>query len=307
MNTVVDLGAANELAKLAQQEYLNTTISLRASAELLKAPGAVQSSALHLLQYKLKKLKQDNAGAKAEMDAALAVELPENTVNYLGSELLETLAQSGEYARLEQFAMSGGGALSNSDRRQLLHGALNQLGSDAQRAAAIRILRKLLEDQDSNANEDRRQLAERLLEGGELDAALAEIRKFDESANAWNTWHCWERLIDAFNSKGSDERAVDAALEMWGHLKDDENYSWQVLRKLSSTIVTAAKDNFCVSCDSYAAVKIDCFDCHSSKPQSTAMLHPLTAKGAHMKHQMAAQAGKQISAKDMAKVAGDIQ
>lgn len=236
-------GAANELAKLAQQEYLNTTISLRASAELLKAPGAVQSSALHLLQYKLKKLKQDNAGAKAEMDAALAVELPENTVNYLGSELLETLAQSGEYARLEQFAMSGGGALSNSDRRQLLHGALNQLGSDAQRAAAIRILRKLLEDQDSNANEDRRQLAERLLEGGELDAALAEIRKFDESANAWNTWHCWERLIDAFNSKGSDERAVDAALEMWGHLQDDENYSWQVLRKLSSTIMTAAKDN----------------------------------------------------------------
>ena len=71
--------------------------------------------------------------------------------------------------------------------------------------------------------------------------------------------------------------------------------------------VTASKDNFCVSCHSYAAVKIDCFDCHSSKPQSTAMLHPLTAKGAHMKHQMAAQAGKQISAKDMAKVAGDIQ
>lgn len=71
--------------------------------------------------------------------------------------------------------------------------------------------------------------------------------------------------------------------------------------------VTAAKDNFCVSCHSYASVKIDCFDCHSSKPQSTSSLHPLTAKGAHLKHQMAAQAGKQISAKDMAKVAGDIK
>ena len=64
--------------------------------------------------------------------------------------------------------------------------------------------------------------------------------------------------------------------------------------------VTAAKDNFCVSCHSYAAVKIDCFDCHSSKPQASAMLHPLTAKGAHMKHQMAAQISSAVSAKDMA-------
>ena len=71
--------------------------------------------------------------------------------------------------------------------------------------------------------------------------------------------------------------------------------------------VTAAKDNFCVSCHSFASVKIDCFDCHSSKPQSTVMLHSLTAKGAHLKHQMAAQAGKPISAKDMASVAGDIK
>lgn len=71
--------------------------------------------------------------------------------------------------------------------------------------------------------------------------------------------------------------------------------------------VTAAKDNFCVSCHSYASVKIDCFDCHSSKPQSTATLHPLTAKGAHLKHQMAAQAGKQISVEDMAKLAAEIK
>ncbi len=64
--------------------------------------------------------------------------------------------------------------------------------------------------------------------------------------------------------------------------------------------VTAAKDNFCVSCHTYAAVKIDCFDCHSSKPQSTASLHPLTAKGAHLKHQMAAQTRTQVSVNDMA-------
>lgn len=30
--------------------------------------------------------------------------------------------------------------------------------------------------------------------------------------------------------------------------------------------VAAAPTDFCVSCHSYAAVKIDCFECHASKP-----------------------------------------
>jgi hypothetical protein len=30
--------------------------------------------------------------------------------------------------------------------------------------------------------------------------------------------------------------------------------------------VAQAKTDFCVSCHSYAAVKIDCFECHASKP-----------------------------------------
>ena len=34
----------------------------------------------------------------------------------------------------------------------------------------------------------------------------------------------------------------------------------------SSGSVAAAQTNFCVSCHSYAAVKIDCFECHASKP-----------------------------------------
>ncbi len=34
--------------------------------------------------------------------------------------------------------------------------------------------------------------------------------------------------------------------------------------------VAQAKTDFCVSCHSYAAVKVDCFECHASKPQSTA-------------------------------------
>ena len=34
----------------------------------------------------------------------------------------------------------------------------------------------------------------------------------------------------------------------------------------ASGSVAVAKTDFCVACHSYAAVKIDCFECHSSKP-----------------------------------------
>jgi predicted CXXCH cytochrome family protein len=44
--------------------------------------------------------------------------------------------------------------------------------------------------------------------------------------------------------------------------------------------VAQAETNFCVSCHSYAAVKIDCFECHASKPkaQGTAF-HPVVPTG----------------------------
>jgi hypothetical protein len=35
------------------------------------------------------------------------------------------------------------------------------------------------------------------------------------------------------------------------------------------------KDHFCQSCHTYAAVKIDCFQCHSSKPAGNAAMHPI--------------------------------
>ena len=38
--------------------------------------------------------------------------------------------------------------------------------------------------------------------------------------------------------------------------------------------VAVAKTDFCVSCHSYAAVSVDCFDCHASKPAAAAALPP---------------------------------
>ncbi len=67
--------------------------------------------------------------------------------------------------------------------------------------------------------------------------------------------------------------------------------------------VAAAKDDFCVSCHSFASVKIDCFDCHSTKPQGSMAMHPLNAETAHYKHKLAAQATSKVSAEEMAGVA----
>lgn len=39
--------------------------------------------------------------------------------------------------------------------------------------------------------------------------------------------------------------------------------------------VAATQTNFCVSCHSFAAVKIDCFECHATQPAATSAFHPL--------------------------------
>ena len=67
--------------------------------------------------------------------------------------------------------------------------------------------------------------------------------------------------------------------------------------------VAASKDDFCVSCHSYASVKIDCFDCHSTKRQGSMAMHPLNAETAHYAHKLAAQAHSKVSAEEMAGIA----
>jgi hypothetical protein len=38
--------------------------------------------------------------------------------------------------------------------------------------------------------------------------------------------------------------------------------------------VAGQRDNFCQSCHAYAAVKLDCFECHSATPATSARLQP---------------------------------
>lgn len=63
--------------------------------------------------------------------------------------------------------------------------------------------------------------------------------------------------------------------------------------------VATAKDDFCVSCHTYAAVKIDCFECHSTKPQGSMAMH---TEAAHDQHQLSAQAASNVNVEEMAGV-----
>lgn len=73
------------------------------------------------------------------------------------------------------------------------------------------------------------------------------------------------------------------------------------------------KDNFCQSCHSYAAVKIDCFQCHSSKPEGNGAAHPIVSTtggpgsqtAASMRHHSGGKPSKldsPLSVKDIAGV-----
>lgn len=46
----------------------------------------------------------------------------------------------------------------------------------------------------------------------------------------------------------------------------------------STGSVAAAETNFCVSCHTYTAVHIDCFECHATRPAPTAF-HPVVPTG----------------------------
>ncbi len=59
--------------------------------------------------------------------------------------------------------------------------------------------------------------------------------------------------------------------------------------------VAATQSNFCISCHSFSAVKVDCFECHASRPAAPSFL-PLNHPGHGRKpleQQLRDQVGKQ--------------
>src|SRR5512139_35811 len=40
-----------------------------------------------------------------------------------------------------------------------------------------------------------------------------------------------------------------------------------------------SKGHFCMNCHAFAGVKIDCFECHNTRPEKPAMFHPIVTPG----------------------------
>lgn len=55
-----------------------------------------------------------------------------------------------------------------------------------------------------------------------------------------------------------------------------------------------SKEHFCNSCHTYAAVKIDCFQCHADRPVQKTSFHPLVGKD--FTHHAAASGEPEVSA-----------
>lgn len=63
--------------------------------------------------------------------------------------------------------------------------------------------------------------------------------------------------------------------------------------------VVGTDDNFCQGCHSYAAVKLDCFECHATKPKASAAFHPIAGQApglaANMRKEMGAGAQSNVA------------
>jgi hypothetical protein len=64
--------------------------------------------------------------------------------------------------------------------------------------------------------------------------------------------------------------------------------------------VAAQPENFCASCHAYAAVKIDCFDCHSTKPGVAPPANPQPSGALHDRPKLASRANTGFGVHDLA-------
>lgn len=67
--------------------------------------------------------------------------------------------------------------------------------------------------------------------------------------------------------------------------------------------VVGTDDNFCQGCHTYAAVKLDCFECHSTKPKASAAFHPIAGQTPGL----AANMRKEMGTASQSTVAGAAQ
>ena len=145
-------------------------------------------------------------------------------------------------------------------------------------------------------------------------AALAWADSDDQPKSGWRTQACDHKATKGEKCVEPNDYMRRNHMKLLMHQRDETVIQGIRTKKYSlkecinchasekTGSVATAKEDFCVSCHSYAAVKIDCFDCHSTKPQGSMAMHPLNAETAHFKHKLAALANSKVSVEEMAGV-----
>jgi hypothetical protein len=66
------------------------------------------------------------------------------------------------------------------------------------------------------------------------------------------------------------------------------------------------EQHFCSTCHIYASVKVDCFQCHATKPDESGSMHSMTGKNPHHSTEMTDDA-KQLSQRELEIVTSEIR
>lgn len=131
--------------------------------------------------------------------------------------------------------------------------------------------------------------------GGVLAALLAVGAVATESADAHEGSSSGRVAKPAHAQAAGDKCVRDTAYMKRHHMDELKHQRNDTMRKgirtremslqncvdchaSKETKSVLGKDGFCQSCHSYAAVKLDCFECHASKPKSATPFHPVVSK-----------------------------
>ena len=177
-------------------------------------PEARREVWTHLFRWKVALAGKDGETARRELSAAAAVDIPRGEPGLI-QEVSGALGEAGEKERLLQYVLAKAGRLERNWKINVLNNGVSLLGDDER---SLRLRRTLVEIDESNRHEQRRQLIECLVRMGRLEDAAAEMKNLEVGRNPYYVRTTFRQVINAFWSTGKPDRqrrAMDLALWSW--------------------------------------------------------------------------------------------
>jgi tetratricopeptide (TPR) repeat protein len=234
--------AVQQIAALCKEEEVLREVEPRLRRALAGGAEGAPIIYLKLLEYHLAKQRSRSAEATRALDEALGIPLPPHDYS-TGYALVQELASADRRDDAVEYALNGGGDLTPERRRQLIRNTASQFQHDRTHyGIAVRLYRKLLEEPDTNSQNDRQSLVQALARGSRLAEAEKELALMQPGNYAWSLWHACRQVSEAYRNRGDHADAVRVLLEGWEKLRHDPNrYGMNALTQISSTCRQASR------------------------------------------------------------------